>query len=296
MLYLDKVPNAFRNRVKAALDADCASAECAEYERIAGVAEDAVSRYAGDDVHLVALDIWIREVAILDAAKEDAERAKRGAASAALDVFEFRKTVCGAPDCSSSSPLPSPPGWAVVTFPGNGKRVTICERCAEQRLLWPKGKPFQNNASTIRPCPHCRAQIASFATCQCIADAIRAYTEKLKEAMSQKTGDEAADRCAQSDSVSVVLPRVISEHWNDDRGARVSVIRAALGLVETGLRVQVVTCDGAILFEPTCARCSPRSPGATPSPSTPARAASSAPRCTDASGRSARSSAASSLT
>jgi len=79
-LFADRVPEAFRERVIAALKTDCTSAESAEYLRIANDAQHAALSVAdGASPEHAALDVWIREVAILEAAKADADRADAGA-------------------------------------------------------------------------------------------------------------------------------------------------------------------------------------------------------------------------
>lgn len=195
-LFLDRVPAAFREKVDAALKADCTSAESAEYLRIANDAQHAALSVAGGaSPEHAALDVWIREVAILEAAKADVERAAGatltiGTMPAPLDLDRYRETLCAVPDCSSTSPLLFPPGWSIVIRPSDGTQAVICEQCSGERLIWPKSKPYENTTCIARPCPHCRAQIACSATCQCLA--LAAYLAKTagEASAQQSTGAE----------------------------------------------------------------------------------------------------------
>lgn len=186
-LFLDKVPAAFRDKVDAALKADCTSAESAEYLRIANDAQHAALSVAGGaSPEHAALDVWIREVAILEAAKADAERCPNWPTiTTTLTIGEmparYRETFCAVPDCSSTSPLMFPHGWAIVVRTSDSAQTMICEQCATDRLFWPKDKPYENTACVTRPCPHCRMQIASRATCPCFS--IAEYAAKAREVL-----------------------------------------------------------------------------------------------------------------
>lgn len=213
-LFTDRVPEAFREKVTAALKADCTSAESAEYLRIANDAQRAALSVAGGaSPEHAALDVWIREVAILEAAKADAERADAGATaiigtlSAPLDLDRYRETLCAVPDCSSTSPLLFPPGWSIVIRPSNGTQAVICEQCSGERLLWPKDKPYENTTCVARPCPHCRRPIARGATCPCFS--IAAYADNSVAAAHSIIERVAAARTA--------IGALSDDEWEDAR-------------------------------------------------------------------------------
>lgn len=71
--------------------------------------------------------------------------------------------ACGVIDCAS--PVGSD---AVTVNMPNGTTVSICRYCAEERITWPRWKPYQNNTPFMRPCPHCKTGIACGAACPCI--------------------------------------------------------------------------------------------------------------------------------
>lgn len=70
--------------------------------------------------------------------------------------------ACGVISCAS--PVGSD---AFTVSMSDGTTIPICRYCAEERITWPRWKPYQNNTPIVRPCPHCRVRIACGATCAC---------------------------------------------------------------------------------------------------------------------------------
>lgn len=86
-------------------------------------------------------------------------------ASATSAVSEARRpgAVCGVVDCASIVEADAP----TVTLT-DGTKFPLCRYCAEERITWPRWKPYENMTPITRPCPHCRARIACGARCPCI--------------------------------------------------------------------------------------------------------------------------------
>jgi hypothetical protein len=82
--------------------------------------------------------------------------------------------MCGIINCPGQADT----GSATMVMP-DGRAVPICQHCAEERVIWPRGVPYRNHTGVIRACPHCQSMIACGATCTCIPQPFASEREPI---------------------------------------------------------------------------------------------------------------------